>query len=257
MPVGGGGFAKFMTNTKQDALPINSATITSQDAGVSAALVAAMQEILPFQFLLLLLATIGVVFHVPQICGCKQFWKNCFTQCRWWYPPSQWKMDVLNFIVNIHWVIVISRFLWEAQTEALEAVSNTYYFGIFMLIMAALVIRYWYIILFFNYHKKWWALMFSIIFAVLEVVATLILTILLGFRHSWIAFGFSIPILIWSVIVLSWTVTVYRCFSSGTCRPWAPKQESKQIIDEQPKVDDFPMTEYGNSLLSTNSRARK
>jgi hypothetical protein len=107
MPVGGGGFAKFMTNTKQDALPIDSAAIASSDASVSAALVAAMQEILPFEFLLLILATIGVVFIVPQICGCKQFWKNCFTPCRWWYPPSQWKMDVLNFIVNIHWVIVI------------------------------------------------------------------------------------------------------------------------------------------------------
>lgn len=261
MPIGGGGFAKFMTNTKQhqQALPVEGAALaTGAVLDAKAAIGAAMQEIIPYGLIVLILGAISVAFLTPQICGCKQFWKNCFTKCRWWYPPGQVWMDVLNFVVNLHWVVVLTRFLYEAMVGLLELSpnDNTYFFGIFMLIMAALVIRYWYTILFFNYHKKWWALIFSGVFAGLEVVACLILTILLGYRKSWIAFGFSFPILAWSVIVFSWTVTVIQCFTSGTCRPWAPKQESKQMIDEQPAVDELPTCQYGNSLLSANNRRK-
>lgn len=261
MPIGSGGFAKFMTNTKQhqQALPIESAALaTGAVLDAKAAVFAAAQEIIPYGLIILILGAISVSFLTPQICGCKQFWKNCFTKCRWWYPPGQVWMDVFNFVVNIHWVIVLTRFLYEAMVGLLELApnDNTYFFGIFMLIMAALVIRYWYTILFFNYHKKWWALIFSGIFAGLEVAACLILTILLGYRKSWIAFGFSFPILVWSIIVFSWTVTVIQCFTSGTCRPWAPKQESKQMIDEQPSAEELPISQYGNSLLSANNRRK-
>lgn len=249
MPLGTGashdihskGFAKYTHNIKPHATAGN--VVAHADPG--SAIFSGLQEVLPFPLLALVLAVIGVVFHVPQICGCKEFWKNCFTECRWWYPPRNWIMDIINFVVNIHWVVVITRFLYDKQTFAPNSNDHIWYFAIFMLFMVALIVRYWWTILFYNYHKKSYALGVAIGLAVLMVLLSLVITILLGVRHAWVSFGLSIPILIWNVLILSWSITVYQCFSNNVCKPWSPTFKSCPMPESKQPM----MTETNNQMF--------
>jgi hypothetical protein len=168
----------------------------------------------------LITATIAITYLRPQIYCSTEFYLDCFRnkyKC-WWAPPVRWVFDFIDFIMDAFFVVVAVHYLYTRRDPA-PGTDTNYYIVIFSLLIAFLGFRWIWRSLFWNHHDSTTALGFSILFVFMMAVIFVILVILFGLRGDWWAFGFSIPILIWTIFEIAWTAMVVACFSRGACQP--------------------------------------